>query len=130
MKNEYELVWNDNRSGKMVSEKPKHPGQSYYVDSAVEAAAFWNANVERADSYLRDPANCSSWGMSDSRERLLVWFAKQESSKTPEQVKNPNLNQSTAAPQSETQLWEPCENCGVEPSYATTRGHLCKTCSC
>lgn len=29
------------------------------------------------------------------------------------------------APIGETQLWEPCEECGSEPSYATGSGHLC-----
>lgn len=27
-----------------------------------------------------------------------------------------------------TQLWEPCERCGAEPSYMTPHGHLCKDC--
>lgn len=27
-----------------------------------------------------------------------------------------------------TQLWEPCERCGAEPSYITPAGHLCITC--
>lgn len=27
-----------------------------------------------------------------------------------------------------TQLWEPCERCGREPSYITMRGHLCPNC--
>jgi hypothetical protein len=28
-----------------------------------------------------------------------------------------------------TQLWEPCERCGREPSYVTSRGHLCGNCA-
>ena len=28
-----------------------------------------------------------------------------------------------------TQLWEPCERCGSEPSYLTARGHLCESCN-
>jgi hypothetical protein len=27
-----------------------------------------------------------------------------------------------------SQLWEPCERCGNEPSYATFHGHLCEKC--
>jgi hypothetical protein len=27
-----------------------------------------------------------------------------------------------------TQLWEPCEKCGAEPSYQTANGHLCRAC--
>jgi hypothetical protein len=27
-----------------------------------------------------------------------------------------------------TQLWEPCDRCGTEPSYARANGHLCKNC--
>ncbi len=26
------------------------------------------------------------------------------------------------------QLWEPCERCGAEPSYARANGHLCAEC--
>ena len=30
---------------------------------------------------------------------------------------------------SPTQLWEPCERCGQEPSYITVRGNLCQSCA-
>lgn len=32
-------------------------------------------------------------------------------------------------PVNRTQLWEPCERCGKEPSYVTPRGHLCERCA-
>ena len=71
-------------------------------------------------------------GKWDSKPYVEAYWKLQslarEGNKRYERELDRKTNQSVYTPSSRNQLWEPCEKCGKEPSYATSRGHLCKNC--
>lgn len=60
--------------------------------------------------------------------QLKLKTLEAEARKRQQEKRDAELERAMNSPQMNTQLWEPCERCGNEPSYATARGHLCRNC--
>jgi hypothetical protein len=52
-------------------------------------------------------------------QRQILWLTPEMKLRC-EPATGPNLG---------AQLWEPCQRCGQEPSYAQANGHFCATCA-
>lgn len=112
----------------MILTDPGHGKGPYKVDNAQAAAAFWNTHKNERGSLLRDPYNGCYWMTAEAREKFMAALQ-------PTSAPVANTSAVTVPPtvtpsrvMSVTQLWEPCDKCGAEPSYQTASGHLCKNC--
>ena len=119
-----ENVWHDSRTDTMILTDPEHGKGPHKVDNAEEAAAFWNAHKNDRNSLLRDPYNGCYWTTAEARAE----FVKHAAAAPVEKPAASPPADVIAHRYGYTQLWEPCDKCGAEPSYQTATGHLCKNC--
>ena len=128
MTTQTESIWHDSRTDSMILTDPGHGKGPHKVDNAQEAAQFWNTHKDERGSMLRDPYNGHYWTTAEAREKFMA--ATQPASapvaKPITVTVLPTVTPSRVTVT--TQLWEPCEKCGSEPSYQTASGHLCENC--
>lgn len=120
-----ENVWHDCRTDTMILTDPGHGKGPHKVDNAEDASAFWNAHKNNRDSLLRDPYNGCYWTTADARGEFVKHAAVAPVEKT---AASPAVVVPAQPKSGYAQLWEPCDKCGVEPSYQTASGHLCANC--
>lgn len=127
MTTQTESIWHDSGTDSMILTDPGHGKGPYKVDDAQAAAAFWNAHKDDRGCWLRDPYNGCYWTTAAAREKFM---AATPPSVVPVAAPITATVLPAVAPSrvSVTQLWEPCDKCGAEPSYQTATGHLCKNC--
>ena len=120
-----ESIWHDSRTDTMTLTDPGHGKGPYKVDAAQEAADFWNAHKDDRGSMLRDPYNGHYWGTAEARAEFVRHAAVAPVAKT---AVAPAVVVPAQPKRGYTQLWEPCDKCGAEPSYQTASVHLCADC--